>query len=141
MRPLTSPLPGIGVEVDYRPGGVSMTNRNFATLERERRMNAERVLYLLAKISPAELERIGIPLDDGSPSALMKQVQALDQRIDELHIAHERLAQHQPKFSVNTANQAETQYMRALRAGGLPERFIQDAIRDIRSRAHGQQSE
>lgn len=133
MRPLISPMRELGAQIDYRPGGVSMTNQNFARLEYDRRMNAERVIFLLAKMDPNELRRLGIPGDDGSPEARMRQVQALDERIEELLDAHKRITQYQPTPSTRVPQTlGDHQYIRALRAGGLPERFVEDALHDLR---------
>jgi hypothetical protein len=135
VRPLIRQLWELGVQIDYRPGGVSMTNREFAKLERDRRMNAERALYLLAKISPEELQRLDIPADDGSLRALSEQIAALDRKIDELHRSHARITQHVPPLGLDPNNQAESQYARALRMGGLSERFVMDAIHDVRRKS------
>lgn len=132
MRPLIRQLWELQVHIDYRPGGVSMTNYNFAKLELDRRMNAERALFLLSKISPVELARLGIPPDDGHPNALHRQVSALDEKINELHAAHDRLTQHYkgPPIDACTENASERQYIRAMREGGASPRFVNDGFSD-----------
>jgi hypothetical protein len=121
----------LGVVIDYRPGGVSMTNENFARLEYDRRMNAERVLFLLANVNRNELFRLGIPGDDGEPSAKLRQVQMLDKRIDEMLAAHQRITQRIPSKSAWPTD-SERQYINALRAGGMPLRYIEDSLHDLR---------
>lgn len=132
MRPLIRQLWEIGVHVDYRPGGVSLTNRNFANLECDRRMNAERVLFLLAKISPEELARLGICADDGSETGVIGQLFDLDRKIRELHEAHARLiAQKKPTpINARILNEQERQYVVAMRDSGIPWRFIEDGFHD-----------
>lgn len=132
MKPLTRSLDSVGVKVDYRPGGVSMTNINFALLEADRRRNAERVLFMLANVDPTELRRLGIAADDGAKEALMRQVQSLDARIDELHEAHDRITQHHKSF-LDSLEWKQKVFLSASRGRGIPDRFTEALLQESKA--------
>ena len=120
MRPLVRTIAELGVRIDYRPGGVSMTSENFAKLEVDRRRNAERLQFLLAAMK--------------APGTLDEQIAALDKQIDDLLAAHMRISSAPGKrVTVNVLDSDEWSFTAAMKRVGAPQRFIDDAIQDMRN--------